>query len=147
MKTAVILSLAAVLAAGCTSAPIADTELGLSKGSVFDVPTPPAVKPNERAPGEGPLVPRPYLIAPPRIPHAVADFLPITLTQNACLGCHEVKEKNPGEPTPIPASHYTDLRLAPDRVGDKLAGARYVCVSCHVAWTGAPTLMGNRFQP
>ena len=147
MKTAVILSLAALLGAGCTSAPIADTELGLSKGSVFDVPTPPAVKPNERAPGEGPLVPRSYLIAPPRIPHAVADFLPITRSENACLDCHGAKDKKPGEPTPIPPSHYTDLRLAPDHVGDKVAGARYVCVSCHAATTDAPSLMGNRFQP
>jgi nitrate reductase (cytochrome), electron transfer subunit len=147
MKTAVILSLAAVLAAGCTSAPIADTELGLSKGSVFDVPTPPAVKANERAPGEGPLVPRSYLTAPPRIPHAVADFLPITRAQNACLDCHGTKEKKPGEPTPIPPSHYTDFRLAPDRVGDEVAGARYVCVSCHAATSDVPSLIGNRFQP
>ena len=147
MKTTVILALTAVLAAGCTVTPIADTDLGLSKGSVFDVPTPPAVRPNERAPGEGPLVPRSYLIAPPRIPHAVADFLPITLAQNACLDCHAVKDKKPSEPTPIPASHYTDFRLAPDRVGDKVAGARYVCVSCHAATTDAPSLMGNRFQP
>jgi cytochrome c-type protein NapB len=147
MKTTVILSLAAVLAAGCTSAPIADTELGLSKSSVFDVPTPPAVRPNERAPGEGPLVPRSYVIAPPRIPHAVADFLPITLAQNACLDCHAVKDKKPSEPTPIPPSHYTDFRLAPDRVGDKVAGARYVCVSCHAGTTDAPGLTGNRFRP
>ena len=147
MKTTVVLALAAVLAAGCTATPIADIDLGLSKGSVFDVPTPPAVKPNERAPGEGPLVPRSYLIAPPRIPHAVADFLPITRAENACLDCHGAKEKKPGEPTPIPPSHYTDFRLAPDRVGDKVAGARYVCVSCHAATTDAPSLIGNRFQP
>lgn len=147
MKTTVVLALAAVLAAGCTATPIADIDLGLSKGSVFDVPTPPAVKPNERAPGEGPLVPRSYLIAPPRIPHAVADFLPITRAENACLDCHGGKEKKPGEPTPIPPSHYTDFRLTPDRVGDKVAGARYVCVSCHAATTNAPGLMGNRFRP
>ena len=147
MKTTVVLALAAVLAAGCTATPIADIDLGLSKGSVFDVPTPPAVKPNERAPGEGPLVPRSYLIAPPRIPHAVADFLPITRAENACLDCHGGKEKKPGEPTPIPPSHYTDYRRTPDRVAEKLAGARYVCVSCHAARTDAPSLMGNRFRP
>jgi len=158
MKTTVILSLAAVLAAGCSSSatsrealpssggPIADAELGLSKGSVFDVPTPPAVKANDSNPGEGPLLPRFYAIAPPRIPHAVADFLPITQKQNACLDCHAVKEKKQGDPTPIPASHYTDYRNAPDRVGDQVAGARYVCVSCHVVKTDAPNLVGNRFR-
>jgi len=159
MKTAVTLTFAAVLAAGCSSSsttsvtspapsgPIADAELGLSKGSVFDVPTPPAVKANDSNPGEGPLVPRPYVIAPPRIPHTVGDFLPITQKQNACLDCHAVKEKQQGNPTPIPPSHYTDYRNAPDRVGGQVAGARYVCVSCHAARTDAPNLVGNRFRP
>jgi len=159
MKTTVILSLAAALVAGCSSSsttrevfpapsgPIADVELGLSKGSVFDVPTPPAVKANDGNPGEGPLLPRPYVIAPPRVPHAVGDFLPITQKQNACLDCHGVKEKKQGNPTPIPPSHYTDYRNAPDRVGAQVAGARYVCVSCHAVKTDAPNLVGNRFRP
>jgi len=159
MKTTAILLLAAVLAAGCSqsamtrealpapSGPIADSELGLSKGSVFDVPTPPAVKANDSNPGEGPLLPRPYVIAPPRIPHAMADFLPITQKQNACLDCHAVKEKKQGDPTPIPPSHYTDYRNAPDRAGGQVAGARYVCVSCHAAATDAPNLVGSRFRP
>jgi nitrate reductase (cytochrome), electron transfer subunit len=148
MKIAVVLSLGVVMATGCTSAaPVADTELGLSKGSVFDVPTPPAVKPNVSSPGEGPVLPRPYAIAPPRVPHAVADFLPITGKQNACLDCHAVKEKKEGEATPIPPSHYTDYRNAPDRVGGQLAGARHVCVSCHAVKTDAPDLVGNRFRP
>jgi cytochrome c-type protein NapB len=77
----------------------------------------------------------------------VADFLPITQKQNACLDCHSVKEKKQGDPTPIPPSHYTDYRNAPDRVGDQVAGARYVCVSCHAAGTDAPDLVGSRFRP
>ena len=159
MKTSVILSLAAVLAAGCSSSattpeasrvpmgPITDAELGLSKGSVFDVPTPPMVKANESNPGESPLLPRPYVVAPPRVPHAVGDFLPITQKQNACIDCHAVKEKKQGDPTPIPPSHYTDYRNAPDHVGVQVAGARYVCVSCHAAKTDAPNLVENRFRP
>jgi cytochrome c-type protein NapB len=159
MKTSLILSLVAVLAAGCgtsrstvaeVSAPttaIPDASLGLAKGSVFDVPTPPAVKANDSSPGELPVLPRPYPIAPPRIPHAVDDFLPITQKQNACLDCHAVKEKKPGEPTPIPPSHYTDYRNAPERVGGQVVGARYVCVSCHAARTDAPSLVENRFHP
>jgi nitrate reductase (cytochrome), electron transfer subunit len=159
MNTTAILFLAAVLAVGCSSsattgevlpAPsttVEDSGLGLSKGSVFEVPTPPAVKPNDSNPGEGRFLPRPYVIAPPRIPHAVADFLPITQKQNACLDCHMVKERKQGDPTPIPPSHYTDYRNAPDRVGDQVAGARYVCVSCHAAQTDARDLMENRFRP
>ena len=159
MKTAVVLFLAAALAASCRSSaqtntaaptpsgPVADAELGLAKGSVFDVPTPPAVKANESNPGELPLLPRPYVIAPPRVPHGVTDFLPITQKQNACLDCHALKEKKQGDPTPIPPSHYTDYRNAPDRAGGEVAGARYVCVSCHPARTDAPDLVGNPFRP
>jgi cytochrome c-type protein NapB len=151
MKSLVILSLGAALAVACsssgTTAPTPDASLGLAKGSVFDTPAPPAVKVNESSPGERPPLPRPYATAPPRIPHAVADFLPITRKQNACLDCHAVKDKKPGEPTPIPSSHYVDLRNAPGQVGNQLAGARYVCVSCHVARTDAPDLVENRFRP
>jgi cytochrome c-type protein NapB len=151
MKSLVILVLGAALATACTSSgpttPVADASLGLAKGSVFATPAPPAVKANESTPGELPLLPRSYAIAPPRIPHATADFLPITRKQNACLDCHAVKEKKPGEATPIPASHYVDLRNAPGQVGSQLAGARYVCVSCHAARTDAPDLVENRFRP
>jgi cytochrome c-type protein NapB len=154
MKTIVILSLAAVLAAGCSSSPppsvgfpapsgpIADSDLGLSKGSVFDVPTPPAVKTNESNPGEAPLLPRPYVIAPPRVPHAVADFLPITQKQNACLDCHAVKEKKQGDPTPIPPSHYTDYRNADASAPER---GRHVCVLPRPRH--APNLMRNYLRP
>jgi len=56
-----------------------------------------------------------------------------------------VKAKKPGEPTPLPASHYTDLRNAPGKVGDTVTGARWVCTSCHVPQTDAKPLVGNRF--
>lgn len=157
MKIAIVLSLVTGLTAGCAmsnptstaapTAPVPDTSLGLAKGSVFDVPAPPAVKDNDSAPGERPVLPRPYVIAPPRIPHLVADLLPITPKQNACIDCHAVKEKKPGEATPIPASHYTDYRNAPGRVGAQVVGARYVCVSCHAAATDAQALVENRFRP
>ncbi len=159
MKTIVLLSLTVLLGAGCAgsgpgpaaapdpSAPLTDASLGLAKGSVFDVPTPPAVTANESAPGDRPPLPRPYAGAPPRIPHAVADFLPITQAQNACLICHAVTEKKTGEPTPIPSSHYTDYRHAPGTVGSEVVGARYVCVACHAVSTEAPNLVENRFRP
>lgn len=128
-------------------APIPDSELGLSKTSAFDVPNPPLVKPNDSVPGELPLVPRPYALVPPRVPHGIADFLPITRGQNACVDCHAVKEKEPGQPTPIPASHDTDLRNAPGRAGGQVVGARWVCTTCHVPLTDARPLVGNAFRP
>jgi cytochrome c-type protein NapB len=144
MKTIALLLLVALVAVAWAAPPsIPDTGLGLSKGSVFDTPTPAVVKPNETAPGEERVLPRPYAIAPPRVPHGVADFLPITLAQNACVDCHAVAEKKPGEATPLPPSHYTDLRNAPDRVGTEVTGARYVCTACHVPKTDAPDLVRN----
>ncbi|HET9599680.1 MAG TPA: nitrate reductase cytochrome c-type subunit [Anaeromyxobacteraceae bacterium] len=126
-------------------APVPDTALGLDKGSVFDAHAPPTVKAEDGAPGEKPVLPRPYPLAPPRVPHAIADFLPITASQNSCADCHEVKEKVAGQPTPIPASHYTDLRRAATAPGPKLAGARWVCTSCHVPTSDAKPLVGNAF--
>jgi nitrate reductase (cytochrome), electron transfer subunit len=129
------------------AAPLPDAALGLSKTSVFDAPAPPVVKENDSAPGELPVVPRPYALAPPRIPHGIDAFLPITPKSNACADCHAVAEKEKGQPTPIPASHYTDLRNAPAKRGDQVVGARWVCTSCHVPLTDAKPLVANTFRP
>jgi len=126
-------------------ATVPDRELGLSKMSVFETPSPPAVVENSSAPGERPVLPRVYPGAPPSIPHGVADLLPITREQNMCLACHQLEEKEEGLPTPIPKSHYVDLRNAEAQPRDTVAGARYICVTCHVAPTDAPQLVGNVF--
>jgi cytochrome c-type protein NapB len=149
------LVLAAALVAACAgsrtappaarAAPVSDGALGLDKGSVFDAHAPPPVKAEDSAPGEKPVLPRAYANAPPRVPHGIADFLPITSAQNTCVDCHEVKEKVAGQPTPMPASHYTDLRRAPGAPGPKVAGARWVCTSCHVPRTDAAPLVPNLF--
>jgi cytochrome c-type protein NapB len=125
--------------------PIPDRELGLSSGSVFDVPSPDPVSENRTDPGEKPALPRAYPGAPAIIPHGVADVLPITREDNLCLACHLVKEKVKGEPTPIPESHFIDLRNSPEKIGKQLVGARYNCISCHASLTEADPLVGNRF--
>jgi hypothetical protein len=128
--------------------PIPDKDLGLSKASVFDVPSPLAWKAEDSAPGATPLPPRVSTEVPPVIPHGIADFLPITAAQNTCLDCHGVPPpKKKGEATPLPASHYLEQRVQPAKKSDKVAGARWVCVSCHVGRTDAPPLTGNGFKP
>jgi cytochrome c-type protein NapB len=130
------------------TAPVSDRDLGLSRTSVFDVPSPPAWLPEESAPGDKPPPPRANVETPPVIPHAVGDFLPITPTQNMCADCHVVAgPRKKGEPTPVPASHFVDQRHAPGQAGDKVAGARWVCISCHVPRTDAPPAVGNTFKP
>ena len=124
-----------------------DNELGLSRASVFDTPAPDAVRDRTSDPGDDPILPRTHDGSPPLVPHGVADFLPITRNENLCVDCHLIEEAADGDPTPIPASHFTDYRRAPDQVGDELAGARYLCVSCHVApGSSTPLPVDNTFQ-
>ena len=129
------------------AAPIPDTEIGLAKGSVFYMAAPPEAVINATDPGDGKLAGRAFASAPPRVPHLVADFLPITRDDNLCVECHTPDWRAPdiSDPTAIPVSHYVDLRADTDEVGAKVVGARWVCVSCHVVKTEAPLLVGNSF--
>jgi cytochrome c-type protein NapB len=124
---------------------IPDDRIGLVDADIGDTPTPPAFEDNTTEPGEMPVRPPVYLGSPPVVPHGIADFLPITREQNFCMDCHQVAEKVEGEPTPIPPSHYVDLRNAPDLSQDEVVGARFRCTACHVSQTDAPPLVGNRF--
>jgi cytochrome c-type protein NapB len=146
-----IAALLATLPAPAAPAPrrgTPDRDLGLAKGSVFEVPSPPAYHAEDSAPGEKPRPPRISRENPPVIPHGIADFLPITREENGCLACHDIPgPKKKGEPTPIPASHRVDLRRAPGRVGEKVYGARWVCISCHVPRSDAKPLVKNGYQP
>jgi nitrate reductase (cytochrome), electron transfer subunit len=123
-----------------------DSALGLTKGSVADVPEPLHWAYTKDGPGGNDVLPRGYPQAPPRVPHDVNDYLPITLARNRCLQCHQIaQKKTPEDPTPIPQSHYVDLRNAPGTVRKELAGARFVCSSCHVPQAPAPPPIGNGF--
>ncbi len=123
-------------------AAISDRDLALYPGSLFEVPNPAGFTWNASSPGENERLPRAYPIAPPRIPHGIADFLPITLTSNGCLDCHA---KDAGADAPeLPPSHRTDLRNTPDVVGTAVAGARYLCITCHVPTSDAKPARTNR---
>ncbi len=122
-----------------------DAQIGLVKGEPSEVLPPPAVKENDSAPGERPVRARPYPGAAPAIPHGIEDFLPITKAQNACVDCHAVSEKKKGEPTPIPPSHFVDLRNAPGTRQEKVAGARWVCTACHVPQQDVAPLVKSPF--
>ena len=124
--------------------------MGLSQGSVFDVPAQKAYGAGAQAPGQNALLPRAYAGAPPQIPHDIADFLPITAETNMCIACHNQpglwgKPREQGQPTPIPQSHYTDQRNAPGKLTDHLMGARYNCNQCHVPQMNATPLVQNTF--
>ncbi len=139
---------ASLLVAEPPAKSIPDRDLGLSRTSVFEVPTPPLYQDETSAPGEKPLPKRINRESPPVIPHSVADCLPITQSSNLCMDCHAIPgPKKTGEATPIPASHYMDLRRAPETKGERIAGARYICISCHVPRTDAPPAVGTSYRP
>ena len=133
-----------------TATAIADTEMGLSKTSVFDTPTPQSFSYSENPPGSGTTLPRAYPGAPPQIPHNIDNFKPITAKVNACLACHHNPsmrgKKITGMPTAIPESHYIDRRNEPGVVGSQIVGARYVCTQCHVPQANVAPLVDNVFQ-
>ncbi|MBI1753053.1 MAG: nitrate reductase cytochrome c-type subunit [Acidobacteria bacterium] len=138
----------ALLVADSPAKPLRDRDLGLSKGSVFEVPAPPKYTDEGSAPGDKKAPKRVNRETPPVIPHGIADSLPITRSSNLCVDCHDVPgPKKKGEPTPIPASHYVDLRRDPEHRTKQVAGSRVVCTLCHVARTDAPALVANRFRP
>jgi cytochrome c-type protein NapB len=126
---------------------IPDTGIGLSASALTDVPDPLLFERVSSDPGDVPLPLRAFEDAPPAIPHTLEDMLPITLTENLCVECHWLEEKAPGDPTPIPKSHFEDLRHAPGKQQDTVPGARYLCISCHTMQSDAKPLVRSSFQP
>ncbi len=145
MRIPGLLAVALLALAAAPARRIPEAEMGLAKTAPSEVAPPPAGKENDSAPGERPVRPRAFPGAPPVVPHAIGDFLPITRDRNACVDCHAVAEKKQGEPTPIPASHYVDLRNAPGRRQEKVAGARWVCTACHVPQQDVAPLVKSPF--
>ena len=150
-----IFAITGLMIAGTGSAFAAKTfqadQMGLSKESVFNTPTPPVYHYGNGQPGTVKVLPRAYLNAPPQIPHDISAFLPITQQSNLCIICHNQREQwgkksDQATPTPIPPSHYTDLRRDPGKVTDKLINARYNCNQCHVPQTDAQPLVENTFS-
>ncbi len=130
---------ASILPPGSTSIP--DHQLGLNKLSVFDVAAPDDTEWVGDAPGENRLLARVNAEAPPLVPHEMEEMLPITATENLCIDCHATVNGNKPIGTEMSPSHFTDLRNAPNKLRQEIAGARWVCVSCHVAQTDAVPLV------
>jgi cytochrome c-type protein NapB len=148
MKTKILTAMAvAGLALGaCALAlgpPIDDRELGLSKGSVYDVLSPAVFSYPTTEPDESQNLPRAFEGAPPLVPHEVAGLPPITVKRNECLDCHNkplLIGKNKKGISPMSESHYVKLagKMKP-------RGALYVCDQCHVPQADVKPLVDNTF--
>jgi cytochrome c-type protein NapB len=125
-----------------------DDQMGLSKTSVYDNPSPPVFEYPATKPANASALPRAYFGAPPQVPHSIASYLPITSSKNKCLSCHDDpdmigKAQAKGEPTPMPESHYHKAANGSLTFSDK----RYVCVQCHAPQADVKELVGNTFTP
>ncbi len=173
---------AALLLAGCmgggtssastqTVKPVIPEEkLGLRKTALADeIDTKPAATqyPQE-GPGGSKKIVRAYQDAPPMIPHSVEGLIPITKGNNACLGCHmpENAQYMDPKPTPIPSTHFLDMRPHHKWDGKKftkvvdnyknetsvkkinhLSNARFNCTQCHAPQSKTELAVQNTFQP
>lgn len=155
--TGLLLALALAALSGNAQAakPIADSQLGLSKTDVADSPAPLKFDYSENFPGIDDVLKRAYSGAPPQIPHSIEAFLPASKNRNMCKVCHDKRDtlgstgkakKVKGQPTAIPASHYTDHRLDTGKIGKALVGARTVCTQCHVPQANVKPLVENTFD-
>jgi cytochrome c-type protein NapB len=126
-----------------------ELNMGLSKTSVFDTPTPTSYEYSNAKPGKNEWLPRAWEGAPPQIPHRVEMYLPVVAADNQCLDCHDTpkyigKPKNMDRTvknkSPMSADHYTSDAL------DTVAGARFNCTQCHVPQSNAAPLVDNTYQ-
>ncbi|MEE9494824.1 MAG: nitrate reductase cytochrome c-type subunit [Gammaproteobacteria bacterium] len=126
-----------------------EMNMGLSKDSVFDTPTPTAYDYSDAKPGKNEWLPRAWEGIPPQIPHRTEMYLPVVTADNQCLDCHDTpkyigKPKNMDRTiknkSPMSRQHYTDDTL------DTMAGARFNCMQCHVPQSNAAPLVESTFQ-
>ncbi|HRH79956.1 MAG TPA: nitrate reductase cytochrome c-type subunit [Thiobacillaceae bacterium] len=127
-------------------AAIPDEDLGLSKTSVFDVPSPDVVEYKGADPGANVNLPRSYHTAPPMIPHSIQGMVPITQEANLCRDCHVnpdlIGQKiDKGVPNPAPVSHYVDVKAG------QLYMGRFNCTQCHAPQANVKLLVDSVFIP
>jgi cytochrome c-type protein NapB len=145
-----IMLLTIVFASECVSAKsdeISEEDLGIRKETLFDESRTSPVHgvPIKKEAGESEKIERAFESSPPLIPHDITGMLPISRTDNSCMGCHMPGEASRSGATAIPKSHLVDLKTGKD-LGGALDGDRYVCMQCHVIQTTVTPAVENIFK-
>lgn len=148
MKTSTWIAALLACAVGGASAAdkgVSEAQMGLSRTSVNADGVPDAFEYRQADPYSGGVLPRAFVGAPPQVPHSVDGLVPITRDSNSCVSCHQQpdrvgKRKVKGQPTPLPKSHYTDVR------NNALHMGRYNCTQCHAPQADVKSLVGNTFK-
>jgi len=148
-------------------ATITEESLGLRKTDLYTESGTSAAKTEYRTAGAGSSgrINRAFQDAPPMIPHDVSGFLPITKGNNACIGCHAPEVAPAMGATPLPASHFLDMRPKHKFDGKMftksidnyknetdvkklthLSQARFNCSQCHAPQSQGNLAVENTFE-
>lgn len=141
--------LIALFSGAVIASAIDDLNMGLSKTSVFDDPTPEVVAYPTVEPGESDRLPKAYHTLPPQITHLIDEYLPITIEDNECMDCHDKRKMlgrtwEKGKKLPMPDDHYGSFQKQGGT--EDVAGARFNCMQCHVPMSDAKPLVENTFR-
>ena len=136
------------IATGCAvSSAYTEEELGLRKTDLYTEKTTVGDKTSysKVAAGESKVIQRAFENAPPMISHDVEGMLPITRENNTCTGCHMPEVAVAIKATPMPKSHFFDMRTQKELT--HMSEARYNCSACHAPQSANEPLVANEFEP
>ena len=146
-QSAAIIGIVAIFASACATSPgpVTDNDLGLSKTSVFEDPSPSVFEYPKTEPSAATALPRAWNGAPPQIPHKIETFVPITTNKNMCVVCHDkpgmMGKKVKGIATAMPEAPYNKVEERWER-----SNARFNCTLCHTPQASVSDLVGNTFK-
>jgi cytochrome c-type protein NapB len=125
----------------------------------------PEVNYNSAAPGTSNKIQRAFQDAPPMIPHDTTGMFPIKKDNNQCLQCHLPEVASAMGATPIPQSHFLNMRPVNKIVDGKLVNGvdnlknqisvkkqktvylgRFNCSQCHAPQSDAKLITPNEFK-
>ncbi|MDD2358201.1 MAG: nitrate reductase cytochrome c-type subunit [Thiovulaceae bacterium] len=178
-KMTISLAATVLLIVGCSSSStkpsnemvltptISEESLGYRDSSIYteDNTSLPAPKYSDAAAGTSKKIPRAFQDAPPMIPHDTEGLLPIEKGNNQCLSCHMPDVAPSVGATPIPASHFMDMRphdkivngtfekavdnmkneVSIKKIGDLYQG-RFNCSQCHAPQSDAKLVTESKFK-
>jgi cytochrome c-type protein NapB len=145
---------------------ISEESLGLRKTTLNDENVAPRkTQYGKSTAGSGYKIERAFQDAPPMIPHDVEGMIPVTIKNNACIGCHAPEVASSSGATPYPPSHMTNFRpqhsyaikgenTSSEKLAhisiekeNKLVGARFNCTQCHAPQSEGDLAVANNFVP
>lgn len=115
---------------------VKDTEIGVRKVNVLDIPPIPLFHQKAEDAGDNELLPRSFEGAPPQVPHLITD-MEINRGANDCTDCH-TSDKESEDPA-ISETHFL-------KDAETLSGRRHFCTTCHVTQQDAKPLVKNTFD-